>query len=204
MHWLDPDYLPEVSGTVKQFLVNPHGEIDGMIFKNGTELHFPPHLSGKISKLIAVGEKVKVRGVRPRSSDVIVGVSIETAKGEQIIDCGAPKHRKPGKRDDRHELKPKIMDIETSGVVQRALHGPKGEIRGVLLESGEAIRFPEHEAKKLISLTKPGVRFAVRGQALTTKFGTVINADVVGSSEKTYRKMVRNGSKSKKYRVQAF
>jgi hypothetical protein len=63
MHWLDPDYLPEVSGTVKQFLVNPHGKIDGLIFKNGTELHFPPHLSGKISKLIAVGEKVKVRGV---------------------------------------------------------------------------------------------------------------------------------------------
>ncbi len=29
MHWIDPDCLPEVKGTVERFLLNPHGEIDG-------------------------------------------------------------------------------------------------------------------------------------------------------------------------------
>jgi hypothetical protein len=25
MHWLDPDYLPKVSGTFECFLLDPHG-----------------------------------------------------------------------------------------------------------------------------------------------------------------------------------
>ena len=29
MHWIDPDHLPEVAGTVDLFLVNKHGEADG-------------------------------------------------------------------------------------------------------------------------------------------------------------------------------
>jgi hypothetical protein len=41
MHWLDPDYLPVTSGVIELFLLNPHGEIDGMIFDDGTEVHFP-------------------------------------------------------------------------------------------------------------------------------------------------------------------
>lgn len=26
MHWIDPDHLPEVGGTVELFLMNKHGE----------------------------------------------------------------------------------------------------------------------------------------------------------------------------------
>lgn len=26
MHWIDPDHLPKIVGTVDQFLVNRHGE----------------------------------------------------------------------------------------------------------------------------------------------------------------------------------
>ena len=42
MHWLDPDDLPEITGTVARFLLNPHGETDGMILADGSEVHFPP------------------------------------------------------------------------------------------------------------------------------------------------------------------
>jgi hypothetical protein len=42
MHWLDPNYLPVTKGTVHQFLLNPHGDADGMILTDGTEIHFPP------------------------------------------------------------------------------------------------------------------------------------------------------------------
>jgi hypothetical protein len=31
MHWLDPDHLPETTGTLGRFLLNPHGETGGMI-----------------------------------------------------------------------------------------------------------------------------------------------------------------------------
>ena len=48
MHWLDPDYLPEISGTFERFLLNPHGDADGMILADGTEVHFPPHMSPEL------------------------------------------------------------------------------------------------------------------------------------------------------------
>ena len=31
MHWIDPDHLPEVGGTVELFLMNKHGEADGFL-----------------------------------------------------------------------------------------------------------------------------------------------------------------------------
>ena len=30
MHWVDPDYLPETKGTFERFIVNHHGEADGV------------------------------------------------------------------------------------------------------------------------------------------------------------------------------
>jgi hypothetical protein len=35
MHWIDPDYLPEITGTVDQFLVNKHGGADGFLLTDG-------------------------------------------------------------------------------------------------------------------------------------------------------------------------
>jgi hypothetical protein len=31
MHWIEPDCLPETQGTVEGFIMNRHGEIDGVL-----------------------------------------------------------------------------------------------------------------------------------------------------------------------------
>ena len=195
MHWLDPDYLPETTGTVVQFLINPHGEIDGMIFKNGAEIHFPPHLSIKIGKAVAIGDKIKVRGVRPRGADVIAGVAVETAKGDWIVDDGPPDDHKDGKHDRKARAEASTKPASADGIVRYPLHGPKGEIRGVLLEDGTAIRFPKHEGERLKAQTNAGAKFAARGHAVTTRFGAVLNAHEIGSSEKTLRALKQKGPK---------
>jgi hypothetical protein len=202
MHWLDPAYLPEVSGALKQFLVNPRGEIDGLILKDGTEVHFPPHMSSQIEKAITIGKKVKVRGVRPRNSDVIAGVSLQAEKGDWIVDDGPPKE-KGRKIKGKDREKPETMPGNASGVVQRALHGPKGEVRGVLLETGETIRFPKHEDSKIASLTKPGSTFATHGEAVVTRYGTVLDAYKIGPSEEKLRKIRPRGPKHEKPRKHA-
>jgi hypothetical protein len=72
-------------------------------------------------------------------------------------------------------------------VVQRALHGPKGEVRGALLEDGRMIRFPAREAEGLAELLSPGARLAVRGEGLATEVGTVIEAREIGASDDSLR-----------------
>jgi hypothetical protein len=37
MHWMDRDYLPETKGNVERFIVNPDGEIDGVILNGAIE-----------------------------------------------------------------------------------------------------------------------------------------------------------------------
>jgi hypothetical protein len=37
MHWMDPDYLPETKWNVERFIVNPDGEIDGVILNGAIE-----------------------------------------------------------------------------------------------------------------------------------------------------------------------
>src|SRR6266699_615109 len=52
MHWIDPAQLPQTKGVVERFLLNPHGELDGLILHDGTEVHFPPHLSTAVGKAL--------------------------------------------------------------------------------------------------------------------------------------------------------
>ncbi len=192
MHWIDPDSLTPVNSTVERFLFNPRGEADGMILANGVEAHFPPHLSKEVLAHLKVGERVTVYGVKPRSADMLACVAIETADGTRIDDTGPPpkaKKKGHGKRHDDHHERPDTRAVELTDTVQRALHGPKGEIRGVLLEGGEIVRFPQHAANATPEQYAPGAEFAVRGTALQIKGTTVIEAEEMGRSKRTLQRI---------------
>jgi hypothetical protein len=184
MHWLDPDYLPELSGTFERFLLNPRGEADGMILTDGTEVHFPPHMSVELCAAIRAGEKtkVKVRGVRPRGGDLIAAVAIETADGKRIVDNGPPRGHHDEEKPHKHAAKLKHEPMDAEGTVRRVLHGPKGEARGALLEDGRIIRIPTHEGERIAQLLSPGQTIAVRGEGLALALGTVVEAREIGAS----------------------
>jgi hypothetical protein len=181
MHWLDPDYLPEISGTFERFLLNPHGDADGMILSDGTEVHFPPHMSAELCAAIRRGEKpeIRIRGVRPRNGSLIAAIAIETMDGKRIVDNGPPKKHAEKERPSKDGPKPKHEKMQAEGRIRHVLHGPKGEARGALLEDGTIIRIPPHEAERIVV----GARLAVRGDGLTNSIGTVIEAHEIGASE---------------------
>src|SRR5258708_23642131 len=169
MHWLDPDHLPETTGTLGRFLLNPHGETDGMILTDGTEVHFPPHMAAEIRAAVRPGEIVKVRGARPRAADMIAAVAIESMTGERIVDHGPPNHDKKKDKKEAHDPATKIerRKMGAAGVVERALQGPKGEVRSALLPDGTTRRFPPPEAAAIRGLPAPRAQpLALRPGAL--------------------------------------
>ena len=181
MHWIDPDYLPEMTGTVDQFLVNKHGEADGFLLTDGAEVHVPPHLSSKLLRDVHPGSAVKVRGVRPRGVEMMAAVAIDTAKG-RILDEG-PDMRE----DDGAFEQAKHSRMSAQGIVRQAIHGPKGETRGAVLEDGRIIRLPPHEAKRFSELLRKGAHISVNGDGATTSFGTVVEAHEIGASPETVK-----------------
>lgn len=184
MHWLDPDHLPEISGTFERFLLNPHGDPDGMMLSDGTEVHFPPHMSAALIAVIPPDERpeIRIRGVRPRNCALIAAVAIETMNGKRIVDNGPPRKPNKGEKLGTPGSKPKREPMEAEGRVRHILHGPKGEARGALLEDGTIIRVRAHEAERVEHLLSLGRTLVARGDGLTSKFGIVIEAREIGPS----------------------
>jgi hypothetical protein len=44
----DPSRLPQTKGIVKQYALTPHGDVDGLILTDGTEVKLPPHLTRQL------------------------------------------------------------------------------------------------------------------------------------------------------------
>lgn len=168
MHWIDPTCLPETKGRVTRFLLNPHGEVDGLILDGRLQVHVPPHLSPQIVRRVAQGDRIRVRGVKPRGADIVAAVQITTRDGRDIIDEG-PDHA----AHNAPHTKSKPTEID--GEVALPLHGPKGELRGAVLTDGTSLRVPPHAATALADYLSPGAHVRVWGTAISTRYGTTID-----------------------------
>ena len=85
-----------------RFLLNPHGQADGLLLKHGRKVHCPRHLSAQVVAALKPGAEVKIRGVRPRGAEMGAVVSPETANGTMIIDQGPPKEDGDHKTMKKH------------------------------------------------------------------------------------------------------
>jgi hypothetical protein len=175
MHHLDPDRLPVTRGALDRFLLNGHGDIDGLLLDDGTEVHTPPHLSAAIAKVLKPGLVVEVRGVALRDADLLIAVAIDPPKGKRILDQG------PGGQHEKHHAKDDGSRWSYEGDIARLLHGPKGNVHGFLLEDGVTVRIPPHAAEVLAERLIVGQFIGVEGRWLETPHGVVIQADAVGA-----------------------
>lgn len=173
MHWIDPASLPETRGKVTRFLLNPHGELDGFVL-GSRQVHLPPHLSKELATHVAPGDRVRVRGIKPRAADMIAAVSLTTASGVLIVDEGP--HHDGGKHHKPHVERKRM---EASGAVVLSLFGPKGELRGALLDDGTSLRMPPHAAVELAAYLSPGAHVHAWGHGVKNRHGRTIEVDEI-------------------------
>jgi hypothetical protein len=187
MHWIDPNCLPETQGVVEGFITNRHGEIDGVPLAGARQTPLlvctPPHIAAEIDAAVKIGGTISVRGIRPRRADIIAAVALSTSNGETIIDNGPGDE---GENEARHRGG-KLSRMDAEGVVRLSLFGPKGELRGAMLEDGTLVRIGPKEAASLAELLCPGSPMAVRGTGLQTKHGRVIAAEEVGPDRRNLK-----------------
>jgi hypothetical protein len=187
MHWIDPDFLPDIKGRVERFIVNPHGEIDGLILTYDGDkallVHVPPHLDREIEAAVRSGDELRVRGVRPRGADMIAAVALTAADGRTIVDDGPGRDGK--KREPHHRARP--GELTVSGTVRLSLFGPKGDLRGALLDDGNMVRLGAKEAPHFAERLRPRATLAARDEGLDTRHGKIVAAKKIGSSPNDLR-----------------
>jgi hypothetical protein len=180
MHWIDHDFLPDIGGAVERFIVNSYGEVDGLILMYEPArflfVHLPPHLGPELISVVAPGDAVRVRGIRPRVADMIAAVAVIASDGRLILDNG-PDGKDERKAQPRHE---KAKKVEFEGVVRMSLFGAKGELRGALLEDGNLVRLGPKEAILVANLLRPGAALAARGEGFESAHGRIVSAAEIG------------------------
>ena len=124
--------------------------------------------------------------VRPRGVAMIAAVSVAAGKGAFIADEGPPEDNE-GRRAARKQTRGARRTVEASGVLRQVLHGPRGEVRGLLLEAGRAGRFPPYVAEEMASILKPGTPLLLRGEGFVPEHGTIIAIGAIGTSADNMR-----------------
>jgi hypothetical protein len=170
----------DIQGIVKAFTMTPVGDLDGLILTDGTEVHVPPHLSAQLAAAVRPGESARVFGWRSSVPKFVVATSLTGQRGQSVVDQDPPP---PGMRPPPPapgQAAPGAQQATVQGRVQQALHGPRGDVNGALLDDGTIIRVPPPLAWQASTL-QPGQVVTVQGWALSNAYGRVVDAQSIGA-----------------------
>jgi hypothetical protein len=171
----DPQQLPAIQGKVAQFSLTPRGDVDGLILEDGTQVHLPPHLGTQLVYAVKPGDAITVRGLKARAIPMIEAMSVTNDATKSVVTDTGPG----GPKGPRALEQP----LSAEGRIKVQLHGPQGELNGVMLENGTIVRLPPPEAERLAAQLSPGQPLYVQGNGVTGPLGTVIAAQAAGPSQ---------------------
>ena len=178
----DAAQLPETKGKVAQYLLNPMGMVDGLLLADGTEVQTSPRASTELVFAVRPGDAVTIHGLKARALPMVAASSVTNDVTGATVQTGASPmgEHKPG-----HDMMAPHMawggnPLEVTGKVKAALHNPRGETDGVLLEDGSQVRLPPPDAKRMADALAPGKTVIVRGQGTASLLGKIVVARQIG------------------------
>jgi hypothetical protein len=179
-----PATAPTLTGRLQRWLVNPNGEVDGLLLADGTQVNLPPHLSADLPQAARPGDTVQVQGWRMPGAPVLRALRL-TAGGRTVED--APPA--PGNAPPVPPEPAALTAMSASGRVERLLYTPRGDANGVLLDDGSIVRFPPHVGTALAAALRPGRPLFARGWGSRNPQGSALAATALGPSEDSAREL---------------
>lgn len=175
----DPGQLPAYHGQVQLFTLTPRGDIDGLVLTDGTEVKTPPHLSTEIALVVRPGDAVTIHGLKAAKLPLIQAISVTNDRdGKSVVDKGPVAFPSTVNGDV-------VPGRPVTGQVRMVLHGPRGEVNGVLLSEGTILKLPPPDLDRFMALLSPGRTVSAEGNALVTAAGTVVDVTALGPSPET-------------------
>lgn len=171
-----PAGAPVAEAAVQRLLVNPYGDVDGLLLNDGRVVRFPPHLGPQLAEVATPGRTVRVFG-RPQALGQIKAYAvIDAASGASVIDQPPAWNERPL---PRHLRAAQLQPLQTAGQVTTVLTGARGEINGAILDNGDIVRFPPHGLLQPLAV---GQRLAASGLGTRSAHGTALEAVQLGPS----------------------
>lgn len=164
--------LQTVQGIVARYLLNPYGEVDGLLLTDGTQVQFPPHMSDELVAAVRPGQPIRVQGFR--ESEVRIKANAISSGGATVVEHEPRGIPIPPRMRDAG-----LRELAAEGQVQQMLYGPRGEVNGLILSDASIVRFPPHVAYQLSDVLRVGRNVAATGFGTETKIGRALEATTI-------------------------
>jgi hypothetical protein len=176
-----PDTGPfpmEVEGTVSQYLLNPRGEVDGLLLDDLMVIKFPPHLARELVQVIKPKERVRANGHLEAEKLLKGHVIANPATGRAIREI------KPTPPERAGAVGP-LQALSVAGAIRMVRRNPHGDADGVVLTDGTLLHFPPHAGRQFADLLREGQVITALGYGTANDFGKTIAVAMLGCSEGT-------------------
>jgi hypothetical protein len=168
---------PVADGIVERYLLNPRGDVNGLLLRDGSQMYVTLRAGEDLTKTIQPGDRVRAHGRRVAGSplvrpDVIINVS--DGKSFTVpyrLDLPMPPR----------EERPTINEMNAAGTIEVLLYDPsKGVVNGALLSDGTQVRLPPDVGEEFRASLEPNMDVEVRGYGTVTPFGSALEAIAIG------------------------
>ena len=179
--WFDPTQLPSFTGTVERYLLNPRGETDALLFREGPQVVFPPDAAEAVRAAAPPGRPIIVWGIRARHAPVITLLAFAPNAETQpaVVDRFYWRRSRGGDR-------PTAL-VSVQGTVKVPYFGPQGDIGGAVLDDGTVVTVPPGAVEPLRDLLRPGAKLAAEGPGVAGEAGRALAAERIGESPEQLR-----------------
>ncbi|MEZ0603578.1 hypothetical protein ACAX43_15690 [Paraburkholderia sp. IW21] len=167
-----------VSGVVRRFLINPEGDVDGLLLADNTLVRFPPHIGAQVAATLAPGDTVNVNGFAQPGGSLRASQIADVKNGRRIVDQPPPADVQ---RLPKSLAGVGLVKLTAAGRVLRVTSAPRGEPDGVLLTDGTVIKLTPPAAAQFASLLQPGTTIAAQGYGTRNRYGESLQATAFGT-----------------------
>jgi len=162
-----------VTGLVSRFLVNPNGDVDGMLLDGHTQVTFAPPMGNALSGKAKAGDRLAIDGFRIGALPLVRAAAITLPDGKRLTDTPpAPPMAPPPP--------PPLQPMDAEGRVAQPLYGPRGDVAGAILDGGPIIRVPPPAAQDN-PLLRPGAHLSAKGFGIDSRFGRAMQVTAMGA-----------------------
>ncbi|WP_414444725.1 hypothetical protein [Burkholderia sp. 22PA0106] len=165
-------------GVVARFLINPDGEVDSLLTRDGTLVRFPPHLGEQLVSMVRPGDDVRIGGSRDAGGALTAQRITDLRSGRQLVDQ-PPLPGNPPPPPDLHGAA--LSRLDAQGQVAHVTTTPRGEPDGVILADGTVIRMTPPIAQQFPALVQTGATVSAQGYGTRTRYGTALQATAFGA-----------------------
>lgn len=164
-------------GTVRQYLMNPHGEVDGLLLNDGTQINFPPHMEEELVGVVQPDDRVSIQGDRERDSVVKADRITNSRTGRSVAEHA------PFQEDRRiplHLKRPSMHAMQASGSIAALLYAPRGEVHGFILADGTQIHVRPDVGDSMARALSVGETVQAEGYGSDNQYGRSVETTAIG------------------------